>query len=284
MENAIEVTGIGKRYKSFALRDVTFSLPAGQVMGFIGPNGAGKTTTIRILLGLARADSGSASLLGLDPWRDAPKLHERLGFVQDEACLNGELNTKELGWICRGLYASWDGERYRAHLSRFGLLEKQRIKEYSKGMKVKLLLAMALSHGAELILMDEPTSGLDPVFRSEFLDELFSYIQDENRSVFFSTHITADLERVADRVTFINAGQIVFSKTRDEIRDSYRLVRGPAERLDEALTQRFIGLRRAATSFNGLSDSPEWLDPALVSEPASLEDIMVYTTREDYRV
>jgi ABC-2 type transport system ATP-binding protein len=253
-------------------------------MGFIGPNGAGKTTTIRILLGLARADSGSASLLGLDPWKDARELHERLGFVQDEACLNGELSAKDLGLICRGLYAKWDRELYRANLSRFGLLEKQRIKEYSKGMKIKLLLAVALSHGAELILMDEPTSGLDPVFRSEFLDELFSYIQKENRSVFFSTHITADLERVADRVTFINEGQIVFSKAKDDIRDSYRLVHGPAERLDDTLARRFIGLRRASTSFTGVSDSPDWEDPEFATEPASLEDIMVYATREDYRV
>lgn len=307
METAIEVSGLCKAYKTFALDGVAFTLPKGEVLGFIGPNGAGKTTTIRIMLGLARADSGTVSLLGGHP--SDPHVRERIGFVHDGTFLNEDLTAKETGRIVGPLYRSWNMEEYRSRLARYGLDEGQKIAEFSKGMKIKLMLAIATSHNAELILMDEPTSGLDPVFRSEFLDELFAFMQAENRSIFFSTHITEDLNRIADRVVLLDKGRVVFEKTKIEIEDDYRIVKGPAAALSShslesffagPASPRFVGLRRDEHSFTALcafgapsgarsergaagSDFPPVNDTGIVTERASLDDIMIFTTREDYR-
>lgn len=287
MDEAISVAGLCKRYRDFSLEGIGFALPRGEVMGFIGANGAGKTTTIKSMLGLVRADSGTVRMLGLDAAKDARAIRERIGFVHDEASLNEELSAREVGRIVGGIYRSWDADAYAANLARFGLRENQRIKEYSKGMRVKIQLAIALSHGAELIIMDEPTSGLDPVFRSQFLDELFAFIQDEGRSVFFSTHITEDLARVADRVTMIDRGRLVFSMPKDEALDAYRLVKGGAAALDADLRPLCLGARVTDSSFTALvsrADEERAASRAgIVIERPTLDDIMVYLSREDYR-
>lgn len=347
METAIEVRNLRRTYRNFSLDGVSFTLPKGEVLGFIGPNGAGKTTTIRIMLGLARPDSGTVSLLGGSP--SDRTIRERIGFVHDDTFLNEDLTAGETGSIVGPLYRSWDREEYRSRLARYGLDEKQKIAEFSKGMKIKLMLAIATSHNAELILMDEPTSGLDPVFRSEFLDELFGFMQEENRSVFFSTHITEDLNRIADCVVLLDRGRVVFEKTKTEIEESYRIVKGSIQLLSSGVLAPYfapagapagehagahagtpadelaggaphagnttccIGIRRDEHSFTALfgprypererepntagyldgagakrraekSDLPFADATGIVTERASLDDIMIYSTREDYRV
>jgi len=288
MEAALKVSGLSKRYRDFSLADLSFELPRGEVMGFIGPNGAGKTTTIKAIMGLVRPDAGNVEILGMDVRTRSREARERIGFVYDEAFLNEELNAREIGLIVSGLYSRWDGKAYRDHLARFELREQQKISEYSKGMKVKLLLAIALSHNAELILMDEPTSGLDPVFRSRFLDELFSFIQDEEKSVFFSTHITEDLSRIADRITLIDHGKMIFSSQKDELADRYRILKGSAADLSADLRAMCLGARVSDASFTALTDADERrvraLCQSVVVERPTLDDIMIYLTREDYRV
>ena len=288
MEPAISVTGLSKKYSEFSLENIGFELPRGEVMGFIGPNGAGKTTTIKSMMGLTRFDSGSVKILGLCAKTRSGEIHERIGFVHDEISINDEFSAREIGRIVGGIYRQWDAEAYRAHLSRFGLKVGQKLKEYSKGMRVKLQFAIALSHGAELIIMDEPTSGLDPVFRSQFLDELFAFIQDEGRSVFFSTHITEDLERIADRITLIDRGKLVFSRTKDDVMDAYRLAKGPAAAFDLSFGNLCLGARKTEASFTALLDRANEKSaltyPGVRIERPSLDDIMVYLTREDYHV
>lgn len=288
MDKPIEFKGVGKRYGDFAISGLNLELGRGEVLGFIGPNGAGKTTSIRMLMSLAKPDGGEVLLFGQNPHSGGREARERVGFVYDEIGLNDELSAKELGFLLGGFYRAWDKAAFYGCLERFELKPEQRLSQYSKGMRTRLSLAIALSHRAELLVMDEPTSGLDPVFRSKFLDELSLFMKSGGHSVFFSTHITEDLERIADRVAFINDGRLMFCKTMEEIRSGYCMVSGPLDVLAGRLPQALLGVKRSETTFNALSDrcqeELQALDPRVSCERASLDDIMVYTTREDYRV
>jgi len=285
----IEARGLGKRYERFALEGVSFRLERGEVMGLIGPNGAGKTTTIRLLMGAAKPSSGSFSLLGGNPRGDR-RLLGRVGFVFEDCRFYGSLSISANARFVGRLYPGWDGRAFRGRLEAFGLDERAKVDGLSKGQRTKFALAVALSHGAELLVLDEPTSGLDPVSRSEILDILYGFISGGDSSVLFSTHITQDLERIADRVTFLREGRLVFSEATGEVLARHALVKGPAAALP-ALRGGLVGVREAATGFEGLTDRAGELAAArgapaegLVVERASLEDIMVYSTREDYRV
>ena len=226
MENILEVTNLRKEYPGFTLKNISFSLPRGFIMGFIGPNGAGKSTTIKLIMNLVRKDSGKIKVFGLDNAAHDQEIKQNIGFVYDENHYYEELTPDEIRSIIAPFYSRWDDKAYYGFLRCFELPQKKKLKKFSKGMKTKFSLAVALSHGAELVIMDEPTSGLDPVFRREILDILLELIQDERKSVLFSTHITSDLDRVADYITFINKGEIVFSTQRDDILENYGLVRG----------------------------------------------------------
>ncbi len=286
MSEMLELKGITKRIGDFELQNLDLRLESGSVMGFIGPNGAGKTTTIKIIMGLMRADSGELRLFGQDAKRAGPQLRKRIGFVYDEPHMNGKLNALDLGTITSPFYPSWDQRGFRALLDRFDVPPAKVVDELSKGMKMKLQLALALCHGAELIVMDEPTGGLDPVMRSEFLDLLYEVIQDEGKSLLFSTHITDDLERIADSVTFIDRGRLVFSAPKDEILASRALVRGPLDVLTPDLEALMIGVRKTASAFSALTDRAQELsqfpEAPLVIEGATLDDIMVYTVRRNF--
>jgi ABC-2 type transport system ATP-binding protein len=282
MEAILEVDKLSRRLGAFALEDVSFSLPRGTIMGFIGPNGAGKTTTLKIILGLVRKDSGTVRIFGLDHVQDGPRVRQKVGFVFDENVYYEDFTPREIGWLMARFYEAWDEPRFRGYLQEFSLPPAGKIRELSRGMKAKLALAVALSHDAELIVMDEPTSGLDPVFRVEMLEILRGVIADENRSVLFSTHVTSDLEKVADYVTFIHQGRIVFSRMKDDLLASYAMVKGTAETLEKARPH-LVGVRQHAFGFEALCADRDSLrglpGPGLLVERASIDDIMVYSTK-----
>ena len=200
-KNAIEIQNLTKKYDGFTLDNISFNVPKGSIMGFIGQNGAGKTTTIKLLLNLIRKDSGTIKMLGLDNAENEAKIKEQIAAVFDELPFHDSLNAKHLSVILSDIYEKWDKNTYYEYLDRFSLPRKKKIGEFSKGMKMKLQIAAALSHNAKLLIMDEATTGLDPVVRNEILDIFLEYLQDESNSILLSSHITTDLEKIADKHT-----------------------------------------------------------------------------------
>jgi ABC-2 type transport system ATP-binding protein len=283
-EAALEVDGLRKRYGSFELDGVGFSLPRGEVMGLVGPNGAGKTTTIRLVMGLARPDAGGARIFGRDPREDRSVLGN-VGFLYEDCRFYGSLSALDNSRIVGGAYPAWDEARFLAMLASQKVDAGKKADDLSAGQRNKLALAIALAHDPELLVLDEPTSGLDPVSRSELLDVLYEFIADGRRSVLFSTHITSDLERIADRVTFLREGRVVFSEETGELLGRYSIVKGPVSAIPAARPY-LEGIRETGTGFEALGrTAPELSGIAgLVFEKASLDDIVVYSTREDYRV
>lgn len=285
MENILEVKNLRKEYNGFALKDISFTLEKGYIMGFIGPNGAGKTTVIKLIMNLVKRDGGEIKVFGLDNIKDEIAIKEKIGFVYDESYFYEELSIHEMEGIIAPFYRQWDDHAFNKYLRDFDLPPQKKIKDLSKGMKMKFALAVALSHHADLIIMDEPTSGLDPVFRNEVLDILRDLMQDESKGVLFSTHITTDLDKVADYITFINKGQLVLTGPKDDILDRYGIVKGGREVLDHATGQLLIGIRDTGFGFEALTGDAararRLFGDSVIIERPSLEDIMVYTVRED---
>lgn len=283
MNSVLEVKNLCKEYKDFTLKNVNFQLERGYIMGFIGPNGAGKTTTIKLLMNLIKRDSGEIKIFGIDNIKYDKKIKQKIGFVYDDNHFYEELNLVEMKNIIAPFYNNWDNTAFDKYITDFNLPKNKKIKELSKGMKIKYSLVVALSHHAELFIMDEPTSGLDPVFRRELMDILCSIIEDGQNSVLFSTHITADLEKVADFITFINNGNIVFSDSKDTIMDQYRMVKGDNLLLNENVKKQLIGIHKNSFGFEALTNDAKNISKLLKNdvliERASLEDIMVYTVK-----
>lgn len=283
MGSILEVHKLRKNFKDFTLKDISFSLEKGYIMGFIGPNGAGKSTTIKLILNLLKKDGGEVRAFGLDNIKNEIEVKNRIGFVFDENHYYEELTIMEMKKIISLLYKNWDENDFNRYTKEFNLPPKKKIKDLSKGMKMKFSLAVALSHHADLLLMDEPTSGLDPVARSEFLEILSFIIQDENKGIFFSTHITSDLDKIADYVTFINDGNIILSTAKDDLLDNYGLVKGGTELLDQNLRNKFIGIKENQFGFVGLVKDKQQIKQSfsheVVIEKPTLEDIMLFYTR-----
>ena len=283
MENILEINGLNKAYEDFALKNVSFSLPKGFIMGFVGENGSGKTTTIRSILNMAKIDSGSISVFGLDSVKDTIAIKERLGVVFDSLYLAEHLNVKQIEQQLKPFYKDWDSKEFFRRIKEFELPDNKKIGDFSKGMKMKLMIAIALSHKAELIILDEPTSGLDPVARDELLDILAEYIEDENRGVLFSTHITADVERIADYVTILHNGKVWYTGTKDELTESYAVIKGAQEDIPPALKETLIGFHAYRNGFESLikTDDLAGLPDTLEYEKASIDEILVYIAKED---
>lgn len=224
-ENAVEIKDLTKKYDGFTLNSISFAVPKGCIMGFIGQNGAGKTTTIRALLNIIRTDGGTISMLGLDHIKDEYAIKEQTSAVFDELPFHESFTANQVNTMFKGLYANWSEDTYFGYLDRFSLPRKKKIAKFSKGMKMKLQIAAALSHGAKLLIMDEATTGLDPVVRNEILDIFREYIQDEDHSVLMSSHITSDLEKIADCVTFIDRGRILLTGFKDEILERHGVMK-----------------------------------------------------------
>ena len=283
MENILEIKGLNKAYDTFALKDVSFSLPKGYIMGFVGENGSGKTTTIRSILNMANIDSGKISVFGLDSVTDTIAIKEKLGVVFDSLYLAEHLTAKQIEKQLKPFYKDWDSKEFAGRLKSFGLPDNKRVGEFSKGMKMKFMIAIALSHKADFMILDEPTSGLDPVARDELLDILAEYIENENRSVLFSTHITSDVERIADYVTILHNGKVWFTGTKDELNEKYVILRGAEEDISSALREKCIGFHGYRNGFDALL-STEYLSEVndkLETEKANIDEILVYVAKED---
>lgn len=274
-ETALAVRHLDATRGTFHLRDVGLELPSGYVMGFVGPNGAGKTTTIRCILGMLRPDAGEIEVLGRR-LPTAVDLREEIGVVLDHTYLVEDWRLSDVERALRPLYARWDAATFHELLDTFALDRAHRVKELSRGQQMKLMIAVALSHRARLLVLDEPTSGLDPVARDELVGILGGFLADEGHSVLFSTHITTDLERVADYVTFINLGRIVASMPKDELLDAYRLVRGGPEDLRSTAAEVF-GLRRTDVGVEALVRTEDLglLEGDLLVEVPDLDQIVV---------
>ena len=283
MENILEIKGLNKAYDGFSLKDVSFSLPKGYIMGFVGENGSGKTTTIRSILNMANIDSGKISVFGLDSVTDTVAIKEKLGVVFDSLYLADHLTAKQIEKQLKPFYKDWDSKEFAGRLKSFGLPDNKRVGDFSKGMKMKFMIAIALSHKADFMILDEPTSGLDPVARDELLDILAEYIEDENRSVLFSTHITSDVERIADYVTILHNGRVLFTGTKDELSEKYVILRGAEEDISSALREKCIGFHGYRNGFDALL-STEYLSEVndkLETEKANIDEILVYVAKEE---
>ena len=274
---AFALRGVRATVGQFRLQDVSFALPVGYVMGFIGANGAGKTTTIRCLLGMQRYERGEIEVLGR-PVPGPVGLRQDVGVVLDHTYLVGDWRLREVERAVRPFYDRWDSTRYHDLLSEFELNPRAKVKDLSRGMAMKLMITVALSHQARLLVFDEPTSGLDPVARDELIGILGDFLTDEGHSVLFSTHITSDLERIGDYLTLIHGGRIVRTGTKEEILDSYRIVRGGPDDLTGATGARLIGARRTATSVQALVSTEDagLLDGRVLVEAPTLDEIAVH--------
>ncbi|MCT4663342.1 MAG: ABC transporter ATP-binding protein [Tissierellales bacterium] len=283
MKNAIEVKNIVKKYKNFTLDNVSFDVPKGYIMGFIGENGAGKTTTIKAIMNALTPNSGEIKVFGLDNKKHEVEIKEKIGFVYAEFDFFINFKLKDIKKYIAPFYKNWDEELYQKYMKKFELNPKSKINKISTGMKTKFALALALSHHAELLILDEPTSGLDPVFRDEFLDMLLDIVQDEQKTILFSTHITSDLDKIADYITYIHKGKIVFSKERDQIYENYYVVKGDLQDL-LGKEKVFIGIKKNKYGFealtNNVSEVKKDFGENINLERATLEEIMVFYNRK----
>lgn len=279
MNNIIEINNLNKAYKGFSLKNVSLQLPKGFIMGIIGENGAGKTTLIKSIMNLVKKDSGTIEIFGMDNIKYERQVKEKIGFVYDNCYYYDHLTLEENAEMTSVLYKNWDMEKFHRYLNKYSLNRKQKLKELSKGMRMKYSLCMALSHGAELIIMDEPTAGMDPIVRTEVLEELQNLMENENFGIIISTHITEDLEKIADYIAFIKDGEIVFSAPKDEIEDNYKIVKGNKNLLTKEIEALFEGISKNNYGFEALTKKADEVRRALgnevIFERASLEDIMV---------
>ena len=278
MENILEIKNLSKKYDGFELKNVNIELPKGMIMGFIGENGAGKTTTIKATLNIINRDSGEIKIFGLENKENERKIKEDIGVVLDDSFLSEYLNPSDINKIMKNIYKNWDEKLYFKYIENFKLPKEKISKEYSSGMKMKLKIAVALAHHPKLLILDEPTSGLDPVARNEILDIFQEFIQDENKGIFVSSHITSDLERIADYITFINNGEIILTKTRDELLENYGIVKCSEEQFKKIDKKDYIKYKKNKYEYDVLIENKYEFknnyDISVIDKP-SLEDIML---------
>ena len=273
MSNAIEIRQLTKHFSDFTLDHVNLSLPRGAIMGLIGSNGAGKSTTIKLMLGLMQADEGSVEILGCNDFGHNRALREHVGVVMDESSFPDNLTLSSIGQVMKRCYRTWDTAKFQAFAARFGLPEKKPVREFSRGMKMKLSIAVALSHDSHLLILDEATSGLDPIVRDEMLDVFLDFIQDENHAILISSHIISDLEKICDYICYIHQGRVLFTHAKDELMERYVVAKGTAEEV-KSIPGR-VGLRSHAFGAETLA-LRERVPQGLTADPATLEDIMLF--------
>ncbi|KGO15169.1 ABC transporter ATP-binding protein [Clostridium botulinum] len=278
MNNILEVTGLKKVYKDFNLSDISFSLQEDCITGFIGVNGAGKTTTLRAILNLISKESGLIKFFGKDMQTNEKELKNRIGIVLDDGCFYDDLSMSEMKSIIAPAYSTWSERDYKAYMERFNLNPYQKISALSKGMRMKFALALALSHNADLLIMDEPTSGLDPLIRSQLMEILTDYMNQGGKSVFFSTHVTSDLDKIADMLILIDNGKILFEEEKDTLIDNHRLVKGDKKYLNKETRKLFLNIQESSFGFTGLTKQLDLVQKSMSNilvERPSIEDIML---------
>lgn len=278
-ENILLVKNLTKDYGDFVLNNLSFTIPRGVIMGLIGENGAGKSTTINCVLNEVKKDAGQISIFGKDHIKDEIEIKDKLGVVFDENHFPDIFTPAEIGKYMAGIYSQWNRLVYRNYLEKFELPENKKIKDFSKGMKVKLAFAVALSHNAEFLILDEATSGLDPIIRDDILDILIDFVQDENHSALVSSHITSDLEKIADYITFIHKGKLVFSHPKDELIYNYGIISCGAAVFDNIDKTEVIAYRKEDYQYKVLVKDRRRAEknyPKALIEPAAIEEIMLF--------
>ena len=279
----LEVTGLKKIYQNFMLRDVNFTVPEDCITGFIGVNGAGKSTAIHSILNLVQKDAGTIQFRGKDISKNEKAFKDKIGVVFDSGCFYEELSLKEMTELISSSYSHWNESAYKQYMDMFSLHPEQIVGTLSKGMKLKYSLALALSHDTELLIMDEPTSGLDPLMREQFLNILKAYLEPGGRAVFYSTHITADLEKAADMLIMIHNGAIIFEEEKDALLERFRIVKGDTRELSPDMEPLMLHFDKSSYGFTGITDKPEKLKQSgkdLLFERATAEDIMLAYVKE----
>lgn len=274
--NAIEIKNLSKHYKGFSLDNLSLTLPSGCIMGLVGENGAGKSTTIRLLLGMTRPDSGEITVFGQKLTRE---LKEKIGVVLDEPGYPGCMSAAQIGKMLSGIFKGWEQTTYDHYLAKLRIPEHKPFRDFSKGMKMKLCLAAALSHGAKLLILDEATSGLDPVVRDEILDIFNDFTRDERNSVLISSHIVSDLEKICDYIAFLHRGKLMLCREKDELLNEYAFVQGRREEIDRLDT---IGRRDGRFGTEAIvrrSEAPA----GMKTSPITIEDLFIFMAKEEQR-
>ena len=278
IRNALTVSGLTKQYGAFTLSDISFEVPQGTIAGLIGENGAGKSTTLHAILGLIRKDRGEISVLGSPIEELQPEVRENIGVVFDGTNFSEELTPRRLNKVLKGIYRSWDEDYFFDLLNKLSLPAAKKIKSFSKGMKAKLSLAAAFAHHPKLLILDEATSGLDPIVRDGILDMFLDFVQDEENSILVSSHITSDLEKIADYIVFIHEGRLIFSKPKDELLESYGIVKCGAAQFDRIEKQDIVAYRKQDYEWQVLvanRNSAQKKYPKAMVIPASIDEIML---------
>ncbi|HEX9081846.1 MAG TPA: ABC transporter ATP-binding protein [Holophagaceae bacterium] len=274
MSPAAELEWLGLRQGAFALRDVNLAVPRGAITGLVGANGAGKSTLFKLILGLSEPDEGRIRLFGEDARAHGPRLRSRIGFVQESPTLPSQLRVPELGRFVAPFYPTWDERHFQRLVADFGLPVKTPFGKLSQGNRMKAALSLALAHRPELLLLDEPTSGLDPLARRQLLDLLLEVVQDEHRAVLFSTHITSDLDRVADHVAVLKGGRLVLSGVTDDLLAAWRIVKGGEDLLETPVGQSARGGQRTELGVELLCPAGHPAPPESLEERPRLEDLV----------
>lgn len=287
MKNVIDITGLRKKYeKGFELGSLQFSVMSGTIAGLIGENGAGKTTLLKILLGISHADEGEIRIFGKDFKAHEAEIKEEIGVVLDDMFFSEVLSPLEIGRVMAGTFRSWDKNLFEGYLEEFDLPAKKPMKTFSKGMRKKLEIATALSHRPKLLILDEPTNGLDPVVRNEILDIFQAFVNDEDHTILLSTHITTDLEHIADQIIFLDHGKKIMDESRDEIMDEYGIIRCDKDFLDKLDAKDIIRYQIHPYSCDVLVRGRERMQmryPECVIDRITLESLMVLTTKGEKR-
>lgn len=275
MQNAVEVINLSKKLKDFSLQNISFTLPSGCIVGIVGENGAGKTTLIKLLLGLIKSDKGTIKLMGKN---HTGLQNEEIGVVFDDCCLPESFNSQELNRMFKSIYKNWDEKAFFGYIEQFNIPRTKKIKEFSKGMKVKASIACALSHKARLLILDEPTSGLDPVVRDEILDIFCDFTRNDENSVLISSHIVSDLEKLCDYIAFLHGGKLVLFEEKDKLIDEYTTVYTDEKELESLDKNDILGIRRTDYSITAIVKKSACTSSN--QSPVTLEDLFVYMIKQ----
>ncbi|MFR2839360.1 MAG: ABC transporter ATP-binding protein [Zhenhengia sp.] len=284
MEYSLKVENLCKAYKNtdFKLDNVTFSIPKGSIMGFVGKNGAGKSTTINSILNIIKKDSGVVKFFGCDMTNDTTSIREDIGVVFDAANFHEELTAKKLEKVLRDIYINWDKELFFSYLEKFKIPSDKKIKTFSRGMTMKLSISIALSHKARLLILDEATAGLDPVVREEILDLFLDFVEDENNSILISSHISSDLEKIADYITVIDDGKIILTESKDTLIYDYGIARMKQKDFDKLQKSEYVSYRQRGLQIDVLiSDKISFSKkyPNVILDETSIDEILPLITK-----
>lgn len=286
-DNAIVIKNLTKKYNEFTLNNVSFTVPKGSIMGFVGENGAGKTTTIKAILDLIRMDEGEITVHGTSSVQLPKEIKAEIGVVFDGSNLHDNMNVGSINIVMKNIYPNWDEKKYGEYVEQFQLPKKKIIKEYSRGMKMKLSIAIALSHHSKLLILDEATSGLDPMVRDEILDIFLDFIQNEEHTIFLSSHIISDIEKIADYVTFIHKGKIVFSESKDNLIYQYGVIHCPKAEVAGIEPAYIVGIREnnfGAEVMIRNKDDFQRKHRQLSVDRTTIEEIMLFVSRGKERI